>query len=279
MTIQGYLVDVLVRAHRLNEAERLQRQIVTRGREFLRSPAASGDAMKESQAAFAACLQQFATIQKDLGSKECIKTLEEALELAQRTGDARLEGVVAYQMAGAYMEPNFRDLDAAEYWLTYALDLTPTQDRMGRGTVLSGLGGHALTKMNDGACPEADRRRWLAEAIRNFEMALQVLPPEQVDARAACNANLGLAYFSAGGDLTRAVNSFQQALKLQEDHDNHHQAGVTRLNLARVLQAAGDPKRSRLFAEAALRTFASLAPDAEQGVAEAQDFIETLEGV
>jgi tetratricopeptide (TPR) repeat protein len=279
MTIQGYRVDVLVHAHRVKEAERLQRQIVTRGREYLRSPEASGDATEESQAAFASCLNQLATIQKELGSKECIKTLEEALELAQRTGDVRLEHLVAYQMAGAYMEPEFRDWDASEYWLTYALDLTPTQDPIGRGAVLSGLGSHALTKMNDDGCSEADRRHWLAEAIRNFELALQVLPPEHVDARAVCNANLGLAYFSAGGDLTRAVNSFQQALALQEASDNHHQAGTTRFNLARVLKAAGDLKRCRLFAEAALRTFASLAPDAEREVAEAQDFIETLEEV
>ena len=278
ITIQGYRVDLLVHAHRLHEAERLQRQIVARGRELLRSPEASGSAAEESQAAFAGCLEQLATIQKDLGSKDCIKTLEEALELAQRTGDARLEHVVAYQMAGAYMEAEFQDLDASEYWMTYALDLTPAQDRIGRGMALSGLGSHALTKMNADNCPEADRRRWLAEAIRHFEMALQVLPPEHVEARAACHANLGLAYFNAGGDLTRAVNSFQQALASQEAGGERHQAGITRLNLARVLQAAGDPKRSRLFAEAALRTFASLAPDAEQELAEAQDFIETLEG-
>lgn len=279
IALQRFRVDVLKDAHRLQEAELLQRQVVTRGRECYRNRGESKKDEEQSQAAMASCLRELAIIQKELGLKECIRNFEEALEIAQRIADSRAELDVAYQMAGAYLEPGFEDTDQAEYWLTYALDLTPPGDRIGRGMVLSGLGALAYRRMNDHASSEADRLQFLRDSVRNFELALQVLPPEEVDGRAACHANLGLAYFGIGGDLTRAMASFQAALALEEASSNHHQAGITRLNLARVLGAANDPKRSRLFAEAALRTFASLAPDAEQNLEEAQDFISTLEGI
>jgi tetratricopeptide (TPR) repeat protein len=278
ITIQGYRADLLTHQHRLNEAERLQLEIVRRGREFLTRPDDPGTAPAESsRSAFAACLQQLALIQRDLGSKECLKTLEESLELAQRAGDIRLEGVVAYQLAGVCMQPEFLDLDAAGYWLTYALDVTPEEDPMARGTVLTGRGSHAWLQFTAQTGSPEERQHWLAESIRFYELALQVLPGGHSQARMACYANLGQAYFSAGGDLSRAVNSFQQALALQEAIGDEHQAGITRLNLARVIYSAGDISRSLLFAGAALRTFAALAPDAEQDLADAQDFIETLE--
>jgi tetratricopeptide (TPR) repeat protein len=279
ITIQGYRVDLLTHAHRLSEAERLQTEVVRRGRELLRIPDKPATAPDEStRSAFANCVLRLATIQKDLGSKECLKTFEEALELAQRIGDTQMEGAVAYQIAGACLQPEFQDLDAAGYWLTYALDVTPKEDRIGRGSILTGLGGHAYSQFAANKCPPQELARWLAESIRFLEMALQVLPSGHIESRAACHANLGLAYFSAGGELTRAVNSFQQALSFQESVGEEHQAGVTRLNLARVFHAAGDRNRSLLFAGAALRSFASLAPDAEQDLVEAQDFIENLEG-
>jgi tetratricopeptide (TPR) repeat protein len=278
ITIQGYRVDLLTHGHRLSEAERLQIEIVRRGRELLRTPDKLGTAPDEStRSAFANLLRQLATIQESLGLKECLKTSEEVLELAQRVGDTQMEGAVAYQIAVACMQPEFRDLDAAGYWLTYALDTTPSEDRIDRGTILIGLGGHAYTQFTAKKCPPRELAHWLAESIRFLEMALQVLSPEHTRARAVCHANLGLAYFNASGDLTRAVNSFQQALAFQESVGDEYQAGVTRLNLARVAHAAGDTKRSLLFADAALRSFASLAPDAEQDLVEAQDFIEDLE--
>jgi tetratricopeptide (TPR) repeat protein len=175
------------------------------------------------------------------------------------------------------MQPGFFDLDAADYWLTYALDVTPEEDPIARGTVLSGRGSHAwLQFIAETGSPE-ERQRWLTESIRFYQLALQVLPGDLGQARMVCYANLGQAYFSAGGDLSRSVNSFQQALALQEATGDEHQAGVTRLNLARVIHTAGDTKRSLLFARAALRTFAALAPDAEQDLVDAQDFIESLE--
>jgi tetratricopeptide (TPR) repeat protein len=142
-----------------------------------------------------------------------------------------------------------------------------------RGALLSPIGSLELTRFNTSANPATDTVQLLYESIGHFETALQILPTDLAEARAACQANLGLAYFSAGGDPTRAVPSFQEALAFYESSGNVYKVGTGRLNLARVYEAAGDLDRSRIFAEAALRSFASLAPNAEDDLVDAQDLL------
>lgn len=264
-------VDLLQRAHRLAEAERLQREIVDDTRKALLNLAEGAE-----MSTLAAALQHLAEIERDRGSAECLRTFENALEIGQRAGDTQLERDIAYQMARAYMQPAFVDLDAAEYWLTYALDLTADEDRIVRGAILSAIGGLELTRFNTSSSPAVDAIQQLYGSIGRFETALQILPADLAEARAACQANLGLAYFSAGGDLTRAVQSFQEALAFYESSGDVHQVGTVRLNLAKVYETAGDLDRSRIFAEAASRSFASLAPNAEDDLVDVQDLLSHL---
>jgi len=105
---------------------------------------------------------------------------------------------------------------------------------------------------------------------------LDVLPASNTEARAGCHANLGLAYFSAGGNLTQSALSFEKALVDYETLDDDYRADKARLNLARVFRGRWGTKRASLFADAALRNFASLAPDAESECAKAQDFVANL---
>jgi tetratricopeptide (TPR) repeat protein len=272
--IDNMRVQVLTSEHRLAEAEWLQRDIVTRRRGALRKHGAA----EEEALALAASLQHLGTLLKNRGARaDCLEAYREALEIAQRSGDVQAERALAYQLASAYLQLAPADLDAAEYWLTYTGDITPTVDRFGRGMLRSAQGNHALIRWN--ASPGDEGLHWLHAAIKHFEEALTILPHSHGAARAACHVNLGLAYFSRGSDLTRSMQSFEQALSYYEAVGAEDQAGTARLNLARVFEAASDGEKARLYAEAALLTFASLAPDAEGEVLEAQDFLEGLGAV
>jgi tetratricopeptide (TPR) repeat protein len=280
--IQNARSSILMQEHRLDEAERIQRDVVFRLREHMSvakksdiESASQEPSDRDSRSSVAQAVLKLASIQKSRGSPESLKSYQEALELAQRAGDEELEGIVAYQFAGALIVDENPDLDAAGYWLAYALDLTSKDDPVARGTVLSGLGSHSYTQFQAGG-PEQEAHRRLNDSIKYLETALDVLPASNTEARAACHANLGLAYFSAGGDLNRSVLSFEKALVEYERLDDEYRAGQARLNLARVFEAAGDVKRASMFADAALRNFASLAPDAESDVREAQDFVANL---
>jgi tetratricopeptide (TPR) repeat protein len=248
-------VDLLRHTHRLAEARRLQAALVGEARDRPDDPR------------LVQRLHDLAVIERDSGSPDCLAIFEEALDRAQRGRDPRMERIIAYGLAGAYQRDDLRDLDQAEYWLTYALDLMPDYDPVGRGTIYSGLGGLVIRRLQTG---EADS---VTRAIGWLGQALQLLPEQMVAPRAACRMNLGLAQVAAGVDMPGALYNLQEALAFYETTADTYHAGVARLNVALIYRATNDRERSLRYADAAARSFASIPPNAEDDLLTVQDLI------
>lgn len=261
--LQRCRVDLLHRARRLQEAEQLQRTIV----EAIRVK--NGPCSRQ----LADALHRLAGIERDRGSATCVQTNRAALDIAQRNGDHALEAAIAHALANFYASTTPTDLAAAEYWLTYGLDVVPAHDAVARGMLQLARGTLALKRFNE-SIGEADRN--LEDAIRLMELGLDILPDDMAAARAAGFANLGLAYYSQGRDVGRSALSFERALHQYEQLGDRRNGAIARLNLARVYRLADDLERATLYAETALSAVASLAPHAEAEVVEAQELVASL---
>ena len=256
-------VDQLRRSGRFHAAAERQRTIVEESR------AVMGADSEE----LARALHRLATIERDQGSATWVVTERSALETSQRGQYLDLEAEIAHALAGFYADSDTPDFAAAEFWLTYGLDVVPAHDAVGRGSFQLSRGQLALMRFN-ASVSGGDQD--LADAIRLMELGLSVLPDDLVGTRAAGFANLGLAYFNQGVDLGRSVLSFEKALHHYEQLSDQRGGATARLNLARVFRTADDLERAKLYAETALKTLASLAPYAEADVVAAQELVESL---
>jgi len=218
-------------------------------------------------------LHRLATIERDQGSATWVVTERSALDISQRGQYHGLEAEIAHALATFYAFGDTPDFAAAEFWLTYGLDIVPAHDAVGRGSFQLSRGQLALTRFN-ASVGVGDQD--LADAIRLMELALSILPDDLAETRAAGFANLGLAYFIQGVDLGQSVLSFEKALYHFEQLGDQRRGATARLNLARVFRSADDLERATLYAETALKTLASLAPYAEADVVAAQELVESL---
>jgi hypothetical protein len=83
-------------------------------------------------------LGQILLTQKNPG---CLSYFEEALTLAQRTGDRMGEAQRAGSLGNVYLTvPDLRDLDQAEKWYRHSLSIRLEADRLGRAKCLNTLG-------------------------------------------------------------------------------------------------------------------------------------------
>jgi tetratricopeptide (TPR) repeat protein len=254
------------------EAERLQRVCVDWDRRHAQPALAvtpdQRDAMqRQAVDILAISLQALAHIQRGQGSPTCATTFREALDLASATGNTAAQAVYAFNLAHAYKDiAELRNLDEAERWYGKSLDLRPPDDRLGRGMCVGQLGSVAYERFEDARTagrPVEELARYIAEAARLYEQALDMMPATAVTERGTIHNMLGNIYDDTG-DIDRALHHYRQSIQYADKAGEIFLAGGRRFNVAVTLADADRLTDARAYAEAALtnyRTFGDRAAD------------------
>jgi tetratricopeptide (TPR) repeat protein len=124
---------------------------------------------------------------------------------------------------------------------------------------------------------EEELLRYLNEAVGFSLEALDLLPPDAVDALADTHNQLGEFYRSAG-NLDRVLSHFRQALQLFEKADDPYWAAATRFNVALAFSDAGRRSDALEYAEAALRGFESYGERAGEMIEKTRGLIAEIRG-
>ena len=283
--VTEYRVWLAREARRWGEAERLQRVRVDWARQRAAAtlplpPETLDGAQRNTIRSLAVCLEQLGNIQREQGEPDCVRSYEEAIPLCQRIADKAEEAIVAINLGNAYEEiPTLRDLKQAEDWYRRSLELHDERDHIGQSQSLSLLGYVAFERFREVQAankPAEEQLQHLNTAARSYHQALDLLPPNAVNDLAVAHNQLGVIYGNAG-DLDRALSHYRESIRYKEAAGNIYGAALTRFNVAIALANAGRLVDARLYAQAALRNYATYGERAAADVQETQGLIEEIE--
>jgi tetratricopeptide (TPR) repeat protein len=242
--------------------------------------AALDDAARHRIRTLAVSLHELGDILRERGDPGCVSAYEESAESAHRIGDEPGEAIIAFNLGHAYKNlPALRDLDEAERWVRRSLDLRAPGDRLGRGKCVSQLGYVAWERFQEAraaGAPEETLAAHLNEAAQQYHRALDLLPPNAVDALAVAHNQLGNIYRDAG-DLARSLRHYREAIRYHERAGNTYAAAQTRYNMALVFMDAGRWPDALDYARAALRGFQTFGARAAQDIEKTQRLIAQIE--
>lgn len=268
------------------EAERLQRGRVDWNRKLAQSALATSSDRRDQRhrnaiRSLAVSLGELAHIQAAQSSPMCAATYRESLDLAGTIGDSSLQSVSAFSLGHVYKDiADLRDLDEAERWYRKSLDLLDPDDGYGRGKSIGQLGAIALERFEDAqkaSRSAEDIASHLAEAIRLYEQALDMMPAATVRDRGVIHNQLGVIYRSAG-DIDRALYHYQQDIRYCEQANDIYGAGQTRVNVAISLLSTGRLVEARAYARAALANFLAFGDRAAANIKRTEQMLDLIEG-
>ncbi len=285
--VTGYQVRLAREQRSWAEAERLQQALVEwmrrRAAPLLTRPRESlDDGQRNMVRSLAVSLEQLGQIRREMASEDCVAAYEEALELAESIDDRAEAAVCAFNLGHAYEEiAAFRDLAQADRWYRRSLELRDERDRLGRGRCFMQLGYVAFERFNEALSSESGEDEFLShlnEAVRFYNQALGLLPPDAVDDLAVAHNALGAIYGEGAGDVDRALPHYRDSIRLEEQQGNVYGASVTRFNVALALAQSGRPGDALEYARSALRGFESYGESAAEVIQRTRRVIGMIEG-
>lgn len=265
-------------------AERLQRARVAverhRAADALATPAARRTPDQRNRIrSLGVSAHDLGQILREQGDPGCAEHYREAMALDAGIGDDLAESIAAANLGTAYKNiPALRDLDQADHWYQRSLELVGEKAQIHRAKLLLVLGNVALERLNDAIKarqPVEILAHHLNDAARRYQEALPLFPADDVADLAVTHGLLGIVYDRAG-DIPRAFDHYQRAIKFQIAMGNRFGAGQTRFNIATMCLAADRPADALLFAQAALADFESYGGRAEAHTADARALIARL---
>ena len=237
---------------------------------------------RHSLRSLAVAIEELGHLHLEEGAAACVGNYQEALQVFERIGAQTEVAVLAFNLGNAYGEvPTLRDLAQAEQWYRRSLELMPESDRLGMGKALAQLGYVAWERFKEAQQakqPEVLLLEHLDSALRAYQEALGMLPPDEVQTRARIHNLLGLIYMNAG-QTEQAVAHYRESIRYEEQQGNLYGAAQTRENVAIAYAHAGRLADALLFAQAALRNFVQFGPAAADQVARAQQVVDWIEGM
>jgi tetratricopeptide (TPR) repeat protein len=282
----GYRALLARQARDWPAAERLARLAVGHGRRqaahaLAQPPETLDDEQRHYINTLGVSLSRLADILSDQHDPHCAGLYQEAMGLAQRTGDLRRQAIRAYQLATAYLDvPALRNLDQAERWCWHSLSLRAEHDAFGRCWGLTLLGRIARERLRAAGRADAHdeqlRTHW-AEAADRYQQGLDLLPFDAVTEHAITHNQFGILHGEFADGTGTALAHYQQALRLFDQAGDRYSAGRTRFNIAVTLADAGRVPDALAYARAALRDFAQVGPGATAEVDKARQLIADLE--
>jgi tetratricopeptide (TPR) repeat protein len=225
-------------------------------------------------------LHELGEIQRELGQVECVNAYEESLKLSEQIGEIAGAASCAFNLGNAYLTlPAMRDLDQVERWYRRSLELRAEGDRQGQGKCYAQLGLVAYERFKDARTakrPEQELLQHLNAAVGFYQQALTLLPPNAVNDLTVVHGMLGNIYGDTN-DLDRALVHYRESIRLKEVAGNIYGAGITRRNVAIDLANAGRLNDALLYAQAALRNFATYGDRAAVDIQDTQRLIAQIE--
>jgi len=219
-------------------------------------------------------------ILREQNSSDATKPDEEAFEILTNAKDYVSAAVVAFNLGHAYKDlPTLRNLDEAERWYRRSLELRAEGDKKGKGGCMVQLGNVASERFNDAKKGEKTKEELLKHlnaAANYYQQALALLPPDAVDDLAVTHNQLGNNYYDAG-DLERALNHYNQAIRYCETAGNYFNAGLFQENVAIAIAPQGRIDDALLYANAAVKSFSHYGDGAAQAIQKVQRTIAWIE--
>jgi tetratricopeptide (TPR) repeat protein len=283
--VTHYRVRLARQARQWPEAERLQRAHVDWNRQRAAPalsvpPEALDRGQRNAIRTLAVSLEELGHTQREQGQPECVAVYEEAVSLNQRIAAQPAEAVVAFNLGHAYLTlSTIRDLAQAEHWYRRSLELRDERDRKGRGGCLAQLGlvGHErFTEARAANKPEEELLRYLNAAVKFYQQALALTPPDAVNNLAQMHNVLGLIYEEVG-DLDRALPHYRDAIRYLEAAGDLYHAATARRNVAFALAKAGRLVDAREYAYAALRNYQTYGDRAAEDIQDTQELVAQIE--
>ena len=225
-------------------------------------------------------LHELGEIQREEGAVACVGSSKESYELVLRIGDHAGAASCAFNLGNTYLTlPVLRDLAQAEGWCRRGLELIPDGDGLTRGKGLGQLGLVAYERFKEAwqaREPEVVLVKHLNAALRAYQEALHMFPPDAVNELGTTHNQLGIIYKNAG-QIEQAVAHYREAIRYDEQAGNLYGAAQTRYNVATAYMEAGRFADALLFAQAAHRNFVQFGPAAANEAARAQELIAWIE--
>jgi hypothetical protein len=262
--LQEDRVEHLMRIHSLAEAMWLQARLLRQVRhEHAHLDGPSADQFANE--VLIPQLRRMGDIRREQRHPDAVQDYLEALQISQRLRSAIQEQKIAAQLADFYLSQKPIERNELSYWFTYASELCPPHDRIGRAQlkILSG-------KME----LELSNPTKAAQELRDALTGL--LPADPSDERAECELMLGQALFDSQRNVSESMQHVQSAIAWYDKDQNVFWASCARLNASRILSESGEKRRAFFYAQEAARGFASLAPHAEREAVQADQFATTL---
>ncbi len=210
----------------------------------------------------------------------CVGHYQAAYDLAARSGSIAGQATSAGWLGNAYLSvPGLRDLDQAQYWHQRNLDLTSEHDRIGQAAVHVSLATVAYVRFLDSqarGAPEAELVTHLNTAHVGYQRALDLLPADHHDYRAAAHHQLGLIS-DVIGDVPQALHHYQQSIQHEEARGSTYGAGESRYGIAQLLRRAGRLGDALHYARATLDNYRDVGLGATTQAQQAQALIRDLE--
>jgi tetratricopeptide (TPR) repeat protein len=283
--ITGYRIEIAMNAREWAAATGLQNLRTA----WNRDRAAAALAIPASQLTpaqrnrirdLAASLQRLGGILHNQEDPSCLAHYQEALALVQNIHDASGESMVATSLGNANLDvPALRDLDQAQRWFQQSLGLQSELNRVGRAQSFGSLARVAYARFIEARAarqPESELRSHLRAAVDGYQQALDLFPADDAQNLGITHNQLGNIY-SEAGDTRRGLYHYQQSIKFKEVRGDTYGAGMTRRNIALLLQGDGRPGDALLYARAALHDWERTGGGAAQDVARIRDLITELE--
>jgi tetratricopeptide (TPR) repeat protein len=284
--VNQYQVRLLREQRQWAEAARLQALAVDYQRRqtapLLAVPPEQWDSrQRNTLRSLAVSLHELGQIQREQGAAACVDSYQESYDLLLRIGEHAVAASCAFNLGRVYSGnvPALRDLAQAEQWYRRDLELTPESDRLGRGKTLGQLGLVAYERFKEArqaGQPSEVLAEHLNAALRAYQEALAMLPPDEVDTRAAVHNQLGNIYHDAG-QIESAVAHSREAIRFFEASGDLYKAALVRENVAITYARAGRLDDALLFARAALRNFEQFGPAAAAEAERARQMIARYE--
>jgi tetratricopeptide (TPR) repeat protein len=227
-------------------------------------------------------LEGLARVLREQKQPDCVQASSEALELRRRIGDRAGEATAAYNLGRAYrIVPAIQDLDQAERWYQYSLDLRDPEDRLGRAFSTNSLGAVQLDRFDKalGANkPEDELLSYLNAALDAYQRGLQLTPSDAVQDLAVSHNQLGATYQRAG-QIDNAMRHYRDAVRYHEIDGNRYRAAQVRNNVAILLLEHGRPDHAQVWAQAALTDYKAVGTGAADRMANIEQLLATIEQV
>jgi tetratricopeptide (TPR) repeat protein len=210
----------------------------------------------------------------------CLPHYQEAFALVQRIHDRGAEARIAGLLGAAYLDVSgLLNLDQAEHWTRHSLDVSAQDDRYGRAARLRVLALIAEQRFKD-ARDRGEAKpvllKHLNESLRGYLESLELVPPDDHRSRGATENEIGSIYRSMG-DTGKALPHYQRSIHHNETRGDLYNAGVTRYNVALLLENERRISEALTYARAALDNFRHAGPDTADMAAKSRQLIAELE--